>query len=417
MSWLRRVNNIVSLIGVILVTTATVLWLLLLPQSLRGEAINPYLGLVNAALLGAFAVGLILIPLGVRLFGRTAALVAGGRRVIVILAVTTIANLVIGSHLTYSTIHYMDGVEFCGTSCHVMNPEFAAWKVGNHSGVKCVECHIASGAQGYVEAKANGMRQLVSYIRGKYSRPIPTPVHNLPTAKEMCERCHQPGVQRGDRLRVYEQYGEDEANSRTYSVFLFRVDKIHGAHDGVRVKWKDGKRAATAGFVGGGERYGEADGAADMTCLDCHNRPSHAYETPGAALNKAFATVAIRAALPSAKRVALELLTAPYSSTEEARTRLAQEFPARVKGANAGEAKVLQAIYERNVSPEMNLTWGTHPNHLGHNDSPGCFRCHDEGFKTGGGKAMGQDCDACHSMVASDEARPKILDDLGWKPR
>jgi hypothetical protein len=34
-------------------------------------------------------------------------------------------------------------------------------------------------------------------------------------------------------------------------------------------------------------------------------------------------------------------------------------------------------IYLRNVFPDMSLSWGAHPSNLGHNDSPGCFRCHD----------------------------------------
>ena len=27
----------------------------------------------------------------------------------------------------------------------------------------------------------------------------------------------------------------------------------------------------------------------------------------------------------------------------------------------------------------MKVTWGTHPNHIGHMNYPGCFRCHDGG--------------------------------------
>jgi hypothetical protein len=30
-------------------------------------------------------------------------------------------------------------------------------------------------------------------------------------------------------------------------------------------------------------------------------------------------------------------------------------------------------IYLRNIVPDMHLTWGTHPNNLGHNDSPDAF--------------------------------------------
>ncbi len=40
-------------------------------------------------------------------------------------------------------------------------------------------------------------------------------------------------------------------------------------------------------------------------------------------------------------------------------------------------AKTLAENYATNVFPAMNLRWGTHPNNIGHNDSPGCFRCHD----------------------------------------
>ena len=41
-------------------------------------------------------------------------------------------------------------------------------------------------------------------------------------------------------------------------------------------------------------------------------------------------------------------------------------------------AEVLSAIYQENVFPEMSVGWGTYPNHIGHTDFPGCFRCHDD---------------------------------------
>ena len=39
--------------------------------------------------------------------------------------------------------------------------------------------------------------------------------------------------------------------------------------------------------------------------------------------------------------------------------------------------KAVQAVYLRNVFPDMKLDWGYHPNNIGHEDFPGCFRCHD----------------------------------------
>ena len=46
----------------------------------------------------------------------------------------------------------------------------------------------------------------------------------------------------------------------------------------------------------------------------------------------------------------------------------------------------------------MNVTWGAHPSHIGHTDSPGCFRCHDDQHKTPEGRVIRQDCDLCHDI-------------------
>ena len=69
----------------------------------------------------------------------------------------------------------------------------------------------------------------------------------------------------------------------------------------------------------------------------------------------------------------------------------------------------------RNVFPEMKLTWGTHPNNIGHEDFPGCFRCHDGKHKTAAGKVISDDCSACHQILAMEEKDPKVLADLGLK--
>jgi hypothetical protein len=61
-------NNWISLIGVVVVTTATVFWLFLLPTTLRGDVHNPYNGILAFLLLPVFFLsGLILIPLGIYL--------------------------------------------------------------------------------------------------------------------------------------------------------------------------------------------------------------------------------------------------------------------------------------------------------------------------------------------------------------
>jgi hypothetical protein len=81
----------------------------------------------------------------------------------------------------------------------------------------------------------------------------------------------------------------------------------------------------------------------------------------------------------------------------------------------AGGNAVKEAFL-RNVSPEMKLTWGTHPNHIGHggNDlTGGCFRCHDGNHNSADGRAISSSCDTCHTILAQDEKEPKILKELG----
>src|ERR1019366_7262580 len=64
-------NNWISQAGVIVVTTASVFWLFLLPITLRGTPQNPYIGiLAYLGLPAPFFLGLILIPLGMWLKRR-----------------------------------------------------------------------------------------------------------------------------------------------------------------------------------------------------------------------------------------------------------------------------------------------------------------------------------------------------------
>ena len=78
-------------------------------------------------------------------------------------------------------------------------------------------------------------------------------------------------------------------------------------------------------------------------------------------------------------------------------------------------AREVRAIYARNVFPGMNVKWGTYPNNIGHEDFPGCFRCHDDKHRSADGKVITQDCSACHAILAMDEPDPKVLSDLGLK--
>jgi len=161
-----------------------------------------------------------------------------------------------------------------------------------------------------------------------------------------------------------------------------------------------------------------------MECVDCHNRPTHTFDLPERAMDKALAFGAIPANLPFIKKESVELLKANYATREEA----AEKLPASLLGfyqhqypelagkrqediQQAGRAVL--AIYRRNVFPELKVSWGTYPNNLGHMDFPGCFRCHHGSHTAADGKMITQDCSACHEALAMDETSPEILKTLG----
>lgn len=249
----------------------------------------------------------------------------------------------IASQLTYRAIGYMDSVTFCGQTCHtVMQPEFAAYQNSPHSRIECVQCHIGPGASWFVKSKLSGVGQVFAVTFNTYPRPIPTPVHNLRPARETCETCHWPQKFGEDRLRVISKYAEDETNSVSKTVLLMKIGGghagpgIHGIHLGpgvvVRYAHSDEKRQ-TIPWVeyndgkGHVTQYAAADAKPDaiknmpvrvMDCMDCHNRPTHTYELPDRAMDKAMAAGDIAPSLPFIKKTGLELLKKEYPSQEVA---------------------------------------------------------------------------------------------------
>jgi hypothetical protein len=160
-----------------------------------------------------------------------------------------------------------------------------------------------------------------------------------------------------------------------------------------------------------------------MDCVDCHNRPSHTFRTPERELDGAIAEGRIARDLPYVRREGLRLMTAEYADRGAAESGIrdglrafyAASYP-DLGGARAVEidaaAAVMTDAWGANVFPQMKVGWNTYPNHIGHEVSPGCFRCHDDSHATAGGETISQDCETCHSMLAMEESDPEILKTL-----
>jgi nitrate/TMAO reductase-like tetraheme cytochrome c subunit len=462
--WFLLTQHWLSLLGVALVASALISWLFVLPQQVRGHVDNPYVGIVVFLIIPAiFFSGLALIPIGIYLskrqiregladvvFDRKTAL----QRMAWFLGATTLLNILIGTQFTYRAVKHMETPQFCGATCHTMNPELAAYENSPHSRVECVECHVAPGAAGWIHSKTNGIRQLFETVLNTGPRPIPSAVASgrLVPARETCENCHWPQKFSGVRLRLFSKFADDEANTRSETVVLMlvggnRISGIHGAHfgpgvhirfasaDGMRqtIPWVEYRNTNTGDVRTFASSETPLDSAKalpkfDMECVDCHNRPTHTFDLPERAMDRALALGDIAAGLPYIKKKSVELLKANYATSAEAAAKLPpaladfyhQHYPdlysARSQDIQQAGAAVL-AIYNRNVFPDLKVTWGTYPNNLGHTDFPGCFRCHDGSHTTADGKAITQDCNTCHEPLAMDEASPEILNTLGIADR
>ena len=335
-----------------------------------------------------------------------------------------------------------------------MNPELAAYRNSPHSRVECVECHVAPGAAGWISSKTNGIRQLVETTFNTHRKPIPSALESnrLVPSRKTCENCHWPQKLGGVRLRVFSKFGDDEANTRTETVLMMmvggdRLSGIHGAHfgPGVQIRfaaadparqtipWVEYRNTAT----GQSRAFVTSDASVDsvkrmpkydMECVDCHNRPTHTFDLAERAMDKALALGDIPVALPFIKKKGVELLKTEYPSSKDAADKLPgaletfyqQSFPDVYRQRaqdirHAGQAVL--AIYNRNVFPDLKVTWGTYPNNLGHTDFPGCFRCHDGSHTTPDGTTITQDCTSCHETLAVEEASPEILKTLGIAER
>ena len=413
-----------GLFGTIIASTSAFLIVTLLAFEAVGEAGHPYLGIITYIILPIFfLVGLVFILIGIRRQTKKRLERDASGEIIP---------------------EYIDSNPFCGTTCHVMEPEWTAYQRSPHARVHCVDCHIGSGAANFVQARLSGARQVVRLFTDSYARPIPTPVHDLRPARATCNECHWPTRFHGDRTRVITRFRSDSTNTETQTIIVNNVGGGQELGVSVGVHWhvdpslevrfrSDEKRE----FVQENETLyddgswkvftrdpGENDPVADsvrtMDCLDCHNRPTHVYLSPEEAVDGALRLGVVNRDIPFIRREGLAALKVEYASHDEAREGIAAQirgfyrdsFPAIASDrSHAVEEAIatLQELYVTNVFPAMNVSWGTYPDHLGHKGlAGGCFRCHNVAFTAEDGSKISSDCELCHQIVAYERTADEI---------
>lgn len=477
----RLGSNWLTLFGSIIVSVSAATMLAALAIDLTSSGLNAYASAVIFLVLpGTMAMGLVLIPVGLVMERRRLARssVSGGgapaedpaslqaafavafqsstvRRRLGFLLLMTGLNVLVFSSVTYKAVTFMETPRFCGTVCHkVMQPEFDAYNTSAHSHVTCVDCHVGSGASSTLKAKLSGLRQVWGVLTDHYPRPIPTPVHNLRPASETCEKCHQPGLPGASKLGFRVHFKKDKENTPQVTALLFHTggkDKKTGRWSGihwhtsdqfkVRYEVMDDKRQTigkiqvfengklSKEFLPVKPASGAVMGLRTMDCVDCHNRATHSYDgTAEQAVERALADGRLDRTVPWLDEVATSVLKEAAPSRAQAASyfeaALAEgykrlhgtekpDLPAMTKAAGG-----LTKLYERNVYPDMNLSWDTYPSLLGHggpdpgNTKAQCFRCHSGDYQTAQGEAVSSKCELCHEVMLKDELPADLPDEI-----
>jgi nitrate reductase cytochrome c-type subunit len=270
-----------------------------------------------------------------------------------------------------------------------------------------------------------------------YERPLHSTT--LRPARENCEGCHWPQAEHHDSVTVVKRFGVDPKSSATdYRLTLhttanveretpWKVTGIHWhiANDvefvttdpqartipWVQIRRSDGTKTT---YIDRESKLSAAElgklAPRRIECYDCHNAVGHPFRNPADLVDDAIAAGRIDRALPSAKARAAALIDAAsgLTGTQEERAAAADKLIAQNRAsakpapdqaeAEAKFGKAMKEILVQSSFAEKGFSWKSFPNHVGHKDTPGCFRCHDGKHFNEKGEAIRLQCTLCHNL-------------------
>lgn len=458
----QSTKNWLSIIGSIIVIINLLLIILLFIISSIWDKSNTYLGLfIYIILPGFLLLGLVMIPIGMlqkrKQIRRSGDPVKSRlplvdlndpahRNAFIIFTVTTIIILFLSTLGSFEAFHFTESVEFCGKLCHkVMEPEYTAYQHSPHANVTCVECHVGSGADWYVKSKLSGLHQVYAVLANSYHRPIETPLHDLRPARETCEKCHWPQKFYPRTLQINKYYLADSLNSEWDIMLQMKTGpEYSGAGFNEGIHWHINPDISIEYFSENDKRenisyvkytnkkngeiniYKNADNPVSdslisvnqlrsMDCIDCHNRPSHNYNSPPVYFDKALLAGSVSKEIPFIKKIAMEILKEPFRNKDTAMIMIGDSIKNfyQVKFNSyyvSNREKIDSSIhsirkyFSQNAFPRMKVTYDVYPNHIGHLETEGCFRCHNGSFISDKGHIITRDCNLCHTIIG--QGRP-----------
>jgi nitrate/TMAO reductase-like tetraheme cytochrome c subunit len=348
-------------------------------------------------------------------------------------AVLGLLTLVVLTGAAYGW-EYTNSPQFCGATCHTMPPEYTAYQTSPHARIDCVDCHIGKGfIATRVTRKAGDIRHVTATLFHSYEFPIRA--GELRPARETCEKCHFPEKFSDDSLREIKSFTSDKVNTPITTYLVLKTgggSKRQGLGRGihwhienqikylpadpeeqeipyVRVVEDDGTVTEYVDIESGLDTQAiDSSQLKEMDCITCHNRITHLVKTPEDTVDQLIDRGIIASDIPDIRRLAVDAYSQVYDSTAIGLNGIAgiesyyQTYYPEYYAANQQEIgaaiAALQDAYSQSVFPEQNSDWTTHPNNIGHRDSPGCFRCHDGKHLNPQGEAIRLECNLCHSI-------------------
>ena len=449
-NWLTIIGSIIAGINLSLII------LLFIISTIFNKG-NTNLGLFIYIILPGFLIlGLLLVPVGMIIerkrirrsgikeearFPRIDLNDPRHRNAFIIFTVTTIIVLFLSTLGSFKAFHITESVEFCGTLCHqVMEPEYTAYQNSPHANVACVECHVGAGASWYVKSKLSGLHQVYAVITKSFPRPIETPLHDLRPARETCEKCHWPQKFYARTLWTNKYFLADSLNTEWDIMLEMKTGPEYsglGLKEGIHwhinpavdieyisendkrenityVKFTDKSSGKVKIFRNASNPISDSllsvSTPRKMDCIDCHNRPSHNYNSPPVYFDKAMLTGSISQNIPFFKKVAMGILKDTFSNKDTALMKIKDsittfyksgynEYYSNNKDLIDKSIAAVQDAFRKNTFPKMKATYDHYPEHIGHLESDGCFRCHNDAFKAADSSTISRDCNLCHSIV------------------
>jgi hypothetical protein len=308
-----------------------------------------------------------------------------------------------------------------------------------HANVTCEECHIGRAAfADQLVRKSQALHEIYYMTFKLYEYPIRAKA--LRPARDTCEKCHLPETFTSDSLRAIKRFAADENNTASTTYLILKTgggDKRQGLGKGIhwhimnKVEYyatdplnQEPPYVRSYNDDGTLTEYVDVEDGFDpaavdesrlvqMDCTTCHNRVSHDFSYPADSVDDAMSRGVIDPSIPSIRQQAVDVLSTKYETRDDAmkviaaleegyRTNFSDYYSQNSDKVQMAVAEI-QAIYDRTVFLDQKIDWMTHPDNLGHINTPGCFRCHDGKHHDAENKAVRLECNLCHSIpIVSD---------------